>query len=93
LTNNKIFFFSFAHKRTINRGKLQMHRMLTHQEVGDGSHNRDEQFDERRVVAGTPPNLVETVRSLMVELQSCEADNERMIKEKEKQMEINAVLL
>jgi hypothetical protein len=66
--------------------------MVTHHEVGEGSHNRDEDSDERRVV-GTPPDLVETVRSLMVELQSCKADNERMIKEQEKQMEINEVLL
>ena len=29
----------------------------------------------------------------MVELQSCKADNERMMKEQEKQTEINAVLL
>ena len=29
----------------------------------------------------------------MVELQSCKADNERMMKEQEKQIEINAVLL
>ena len=42
---------------------------------------------------GTPPTLAETVRSLMVELQSCKADNERMMKEQEKQTEINAVLL
>jgi hypothetical protein len=41
----------------------------------------------------TPPDLVETVRSLMAKLQSCKADNKRLIKEKEKQMEINAVLL
>jgi hypothetical protein len=41
--------------------------MVTHHEVGEGSHNRDEEFDERRVV-GTPPDLAETVRSLMVEL-------------------------
>jgi hypothetical protein len=66
--------------------------MVTHHEVGEGSHNRDEESDERRVV-GTPPDLAETVRSLMVELQSCKADNERMIKEQEKQMKINAVLL
>jgi hypothetical protein len=66
--------------------------MVTHHEVGEGSHNRDEESDERRVV-GTPPDLAETVRSLMVELQSCKADNERMIKEQEKQTEINAVLL
>jgi hypothetical protein len=66
--------------------------MVTHQEVGEGSHNRDEESDERRAV-GTPPDLAETVRSLMVELQSCKADNERMMKEQEKQIEINAVLL
>ena len=79
-------------KRTINCGKLQTHRMVMHHEVGDGSHNRDEESDERRVVE-TPPNLVETVRSLRIELQSCKADNERLIKEKEKQTKINAVLL
>jgi hypothetical protein len=66
--------------------------MVTHQEVGEGSHNRDEESDERRV-AGTPPDLAKTVRSLMVELQSCKADNERMMKEQEKKTEINAVLL
>jgi hypothetical protein len=66
--------------------------MVTHQEVGEGSHNRDEESDERRAI-GTPPGLAETVRSLMVELQSCKADNERMMKEQEKQTEINAILL
>jgi hypothetical protein len=66
--------------------------MVTHQEMGEGSHNRDEESDERRSI-GTPPDLAETVRSLMVELQSCKADNERMMKEQEKQTEINAVLL
>ena len=66
--------------------------MVTHQEVGEGSHNRDEESDERRAV-GTPPDLADTVGSLMVELQSCKADNERMMKEQEKQTEINAVLL
>jgi hypothetical protein len=69
-----------------------MHRMVTHQEVGEGSHNRDEESDERRAV-GTPPDLVDTVRSLMVELQSCKAENERMMKEQENQTKINAVLL
>ena len=54
--------------------------MVMHHEVGDGSHNRDEESNERRVVE-TPPDLVETMRSLMVELQSCKADNERLIKE------------
>jgi hypothetical protein len=66
--------------------------MVTHHEVREGSHNRDEDFDERRAV-GTPPDLAETVRSLMVELQSCKVDNERMMKEQEKQTEINVVLL
>jgi hypothetical protein len=66
--------------------------MVMHHEVGDGSHNRDEDSDETRVV-DTPLNLDEMVRSLMAELQSCKADNERLIKEKEKQMEVNAVLL
>jgi hypothetical protein len=69
-----------------------MHSMVTHQEVGEGSHNRDKESDERRV-AGTPPDLAEIVRSLIVELQSCKVDNERMMKEQEKQIEINTVLL
>jgi hypothetical protein len=76
----------------INLGKLQMHRMVTHHEVGDGSHNRDKESDERRVLE-TPPNLAETVRSLMVELQRYKDDNERLIKEKEKKTKINAILL
>ena len=38
-----------------------------HHEVGDGSHNRDEEYDERRAVE-TPPDLDEIVRSLMEEL-------------------------
>jgi hypothetical protein len=50
-------------------------------EVGDGSHNRDKEYEERRV-GETPLYLSETVRSLMAELQSCKADNERLIKEK-----------
>jgi hypothetical protein len=57
--------------------------MVTHQELGEISHNREEESDERRVVE-TPPNLVETVRSLMEELQSYKDDNERLIKEQEK---------
>jgi hypothetical protein len=59
-------------------------RMVTRHEVGDGSHNREEDSDERRVVE-TPSNSVETVRSLMAELQSCKANNERLIKGQEKQ--------
>jgi hypothetical protein len=57
--------------------------MLTCHEVGDGSHNRDEESDERRAVE-TPLDLVEIVRSLRAELQSCKADNERLIKEQVK---------
>jgi hypothetical protein len=76
----------------ISRGNLQTQRMVTHQEMGEGSHNRDEDSDERRAI-GTPPDLAETVRSLMVELQSYKADNERMMKEQEKKTEINAMLL
>jgi len=41
----------------------------------------------------TPPDMAEIVKSLMVELQSCKTDNERLIKEQEKQTEINAILL
>jgi hypothetical protein len=66
--------------------------MVTHQEMGEGSLDRDEESDERRVI-GTPLDLAKTVRSLMVELQSCKDNNERMMKEQEKQIEINAVLL
>jgi hypothetical protein len=66
--------------------------MVTHQEMGEGSHNRDEESDERRAI-GTPLDLARTVRSLLVELKSYKADNERMMKEQEKQIEINAVLL
>ena len=62
------------------------------QEVRDGSHNRDKESDERRAVE-TPPNLAKIVRSLMAELHSYKADNERLIKEQEKKTEINAVLL
>ena len=72
--------FVFAHKRKINHGKLSTHSMVTHHEVGEVSHNRDEESDERRAV-GTPPDITETMRSLMVELQRCKADNERMMKE------------
>jgi hypothetical protein len=52
-------------------------------EVGDGSHNRDEESNESRTVE-TPPNLAKIVRSLRDELQSCKDDNERLIKEQEK---------
>jgi hypothetical protein len=66
--------------------------MVTYQEVGEGSHNREEESDERREI-GTPPDLAETVRSLIAELQSCKVDNERMVKEQENKTKINAVLL
>jgi hypothetical protein len=48
--------FVFSPKWTISRENLPMQRMVTHQEMGEGSHNRDEEFDERRAI-GTPPNL------------------------------------
>jgi hypothetical protein len=48
-------------------GKLQVERMVTGHEVGDGSHNRDKESDERRVME-TPPDLDETVRILMDDL-------------------------
>jgi hypothetical protein len=54
--------------------------MVMLHEVGDGSHNRDGEFDKRRAVV-TPPDLAESIRSLMAELQSCKADNEILIKE------------
>ena len=66
--------------------------MVNHHEVGDGSHNRDEESEKRRAI-GTPLDLAETMRSLMVELQRWKADNERLMKEKEKQTKINEVLL
>jgi hypothetical protein len=66
--------------------------MVTRHEVGNGSHDRDEESNERRAVE-TPVGLVETVRSLMAKLQSCKANNERLIKDQEKQTEINAVFL
>jgi hypothetical protein len=66
--------------------------MVTHHELGESSHNREEESDEMRVVE-TPPDLVENVRRLMAELQSYKDDNERLIKEHEKKTKINAVLL
>jgi hypothetical protein len=76
----------------IDRRNLQTQSMVTHQEVGEGSRNRDEESDDRRAI-GTPPDLAETMRSLVIELQSCKADNERMMIEQEKKTKINAVLL
>jgi hypothetical protein len=66
--------------------------MVTHNELGERSHRREEESKERSVVE-TPPDLDETIRSLMGKLHSCEADNERLIKEHEKQNEINIVPL
>jgi hypothetical protein len=57
--------------------------MVMCHEVGDGSHNRDEESDEKRAME-TPLDLAETVRSRRAKLQSCKADNERLIKEQEK---------
>jgi hypothetical protein len=53
--------------------------MVMHHEVGDGSHNKDKESDERTMVE-TPLDLDETVKSIMLELQRCKDDNERLIK-------------
>jgi hypothetical protein len=66
--------------------------MVTRHEVGDGSQNIYKEYDERRAVE-TPPDLDETVRILMAELQSCKDDNEILKKEQGKQTKINVVLL
>jgi hypothetical protein len=66
--------------------------MVTHHELGERSHNREEESDKRRVVE-TSLDLAENLRSLMEKLQSYKADNERLIKEQEKKTEINAFLL
>jgi hypothetical protein len=66
--------------------------MVTHHELGESSHNREEESNERGAVE-TPLYLDENVRILMVELKIYKADNEILIKEQEKQTEINAVLL
>jgi hypothetical protein len=76
----------------VDNGKITAQSMVTHHKLGERSYNREEKYDERRVVE-SPPNLDETVRNLMAGLQSCKVDNERMIKEHEKKTEINAVLL
>jgi hypothetical protein len=52
-------------------------------EVGDGSHNRDKKYDERREVE-TPPDLAEIVRSLRDKLHIFKVDNERLTKDQEK---------
>ena len=54
--------------------------MVTQHELVEISHNREEESDEMRVVE-PPQNLAETVRSLILELQSCKDENERLIKE------------
>jgi hypothetical protein len=54
--------------------------MVTHHELGESFHNREEESNERRVVE-TPPNLAKIVRSFMEKLQSYKVDNERLIKE------------
>lgn len=41
----------------------------------------------------TSPNIAETMRSLTVELQSCRADNEMLIKSKEEQNQLKASML
>jgi len=65
---------------------------VTHHELGERSHNREEESNERRAVE-TPSDLIETIRILMAQLQRCKDDNERLIKEQEQKTEINAVLI
>jgi hypothetical protein len=48
----------------VNNEKTTMQGMVTHHELGESSHDREEEYDERRVVE-TPSDLVEIVRSLM----------------------------
>jgi len=66
--------------------------MVTHHVWGESSHNEEEESYERSMLE-IPPNLVETMRIIMEELQRFKADNERLMKEQEKKTEINAVLL
>jgi hypothetical protein len=79
--------FVSTHKKS-----QQVREMVTYPGMEETSHNKEEESDERRMVE-TPPNLAETVRSLMVELQSFKDDNENLIREKEKKTELNAILL
>jgi hypothetical protein len=48
----------------VNNKKNTTQGMVTHHELGEISHNREEEYDERRVVE-TPSYLVKIVRSLM----------------------------
>lgn len=41
----------------------------------------------------TPPNLAKTMRSFRVELQSCGAGNERVIKSKQEKSQLNSSIL
>jgi hypothetical protein len=41
----------------------------------------------------TPPDLVETMISMKVELRSYRANNEKLIRKQEKQTELNVVLM
>jgi hypothetical protein len=54
--------------------------MVIHHELGEISHNREEESNERRVLE-TPLDLSKTARILMEELQSCKEENEILIKE------------
>jgi hypothetical protein len=54
--------------------------MVRYREIGEGSHNKEEESDERRVVE-TPLDLDETIRSLMEEIQILKANNERVMEE------------
>ena len=53
----------------------------------------DETESNGRINQETPLDIVATMRSLRVELQSCREDNERMLKAQEDQNQINAAIL
>ena len=53
----------------------------------------DDTESNGRIFQDTPPDFVATMRSLRVDLQSFREDNERMLKAKEDQNQINAAIL
>jgi len=57
--------------------------MVTHPKCEESFHKKEEESNEMRVVE-TPPNLVENVRSLREKLQIFKADNDMLMKEREK---------
>ena len=62
--------------------------------MGENIHvgNVEAKFNERRF-QDTPLDFVGTMRSLRVEMQSYREDNERLVKAKEDQNQLNAAML